>query len=178
VESDFSNSTAYESVIEMNMHTGTHLDRSQHMIPGGTRVESLDLEKVITKCKVLDLSSAKDHITQEDLMTKNIEEGDFILLKTKNSFLNILEGDFIFLEKSGAEYLKNKKIKGVGTDGLGIERSQPKHETHKTLLMSDIVIIEGLRLKDIEEGNYFLMAAPINIVGAEAAPLRAVLLQD
>lgn len=178
VQSDFTTGSAFESRIDMNMHTGTHLDRSLHMIPDGTRIESLDLEKVITKCKVLDLTNVKEKITAEDLKEKDIKEGDFVLFKTRNSFENILEGDFVFLEKSGAEYLRDKKIKGAGTDGLGIERSQPNHETHKTLMEIDGVIIEGLRLKEVEEGEYFLFAAPIYIVGAEAAPLRAVLIQD
>lgn len=178
VQSDFTTGSAYESRIDMNMHTGTHLDRSQHMIPNGTLIESLDLSKVVTKCKVLDLTNIEDKITAADLKTKNIEEGDFVLFKTKNSYQDILEDDFIFLDKSGAQYLKEKNVKGAGTDGLGIERSQPDHETHKTLLEIDSVIIEGLRLKDIDEGEYFLFAAPIYIVGAEAAPLRAILLQD
>ncbi|MBE5966039.1 MAG: cyclase family protein [Lachnospiraceae bacterium] len=177
VERDFSSGSAYESRVEMNMHTGTHLDRSLHMIPGGTKVESLRLEQVITKCRVLDLSSCVDKITAEDLNDKNITEGDFILLKTRNSFEDILEGKFIYVDASGAEYLMEKKIEGVGIDSLGIERNQPEHPTHIRLLEADIVILEGLRLKEIEEGEYFLFAAPINIAEAEAAPVRAVLLR-
>jgi arylformamidase len=178
VQSDFTTGSAYETVLEMNMHTGTHLDRSLHMIPDGTRVESLDLEKVVTKCRVVDLTSVTEKITAEDLKQKEIKEGDFILLKTRNSFEDLLEGNFVFLEKTGAAYLRDKKVKGVGTDALGIERAQPDHETHITLLEVDSVIIEGLRLKDVEEGEYFLFAAPIYVVGAEAAPLRAILIQD
>ncbi|MGH4036779.1 MAG: hypothetical protein ACRQFF_02900 [Sphaerochaeta sp.] len=37
-------------------------------------------------------------------------------------------------------------------------------------------IIEGLRLADVPEGNYFLSALPIYIPGAEASPVRAVLM--
>ena len=175
--SDFNTGSAYESVLEMNMHTGTHLDRSLHMIPGGTRVDSLPLEQVITKCKVLDLSSCVDKITASDLKDKDINEDDFILLKTRNSFEDILEGDFIYVDDSGAEYLRDKKIKGVGIDSLGIERSQPEHPTHVKLLEADIVILEGLCLEEIEEGEYFLFAAPIYVPDAEAAPVRAVLLR-
>ncbi len=47
------------------------------------------------------------------------------MMKKKNSFEDILEKDFVYLETSGAKYLKEKKVAGVGTDGLGIERSQP-----------------------------------------------------
>jgi kynurenine formamidase len=44
-------------------------------------------------------------------------------------------------------------------------------------MSAGIQIIEGLRLKDVQEGEYFMFAAPINIIGAEAAPVRAVLLE-
>ena len=38
--------------------------------------------------------------------------------------------------------------------------------------------MEGLRLKDIEEREYLLVAAPIKVIGAEAAPVRAVLIDN
>lgn len=176
VDSDFNSGSVYESRIEMNLHTGTHLDRTLHMIPGGNSIETLDLTRVITDCRVLDLTGVKDHITANDLKRTKILEGDFLLLKTKNSFEDILETNFIYLDKSGAQYLAEMKIIGVGIDSLGIERAQPDHETHLTLMQAGIHILEGLRLKDIEEGEYFLFAAPINISGAEAAPVRAILM--
>jgi arylformamidase len=111
------------------------------------------------------------------LISKDIVAGDFLLLKTRNSFEEILETDFIYLDKSGAEYLASLRISGVGTDALGIERSQPEHETHLQLMSIGVHILEGLRLKDIEEGKYFIVAAPINIVGGEAAPVRAILMK-
>ena len=177
VESDFTTGTAYESKLTMNLHTGTHLDRTLHMVPGGNTIETLKLEEVITDCKVLDLTTAIDKITADDLKAKDIVAGDFLLLKTKSSYEDILETDFIYLDRTGAEYLASLKIKGVGIDSLGIERGQPGHETHLQLMQLGVHILEGLRLKDIPEGEYFLFAAPINIVGAEAAPVRAILLK-
>lgn len=175
IDSDFSTGTAYETRLDLNLHTGTHLDRPLHMISGGEVLDTLKLEQVITRCKVYDFTDVDHKIRAHDLSKKDITEGDFILLKTKNSILDILEKEFIYLDKTGAEYLKDKKIKGVGIDALGIEHSQPDHESHILLLSNDIVILEGLRLKDIEEGDYFLFAAPIKIKGVEAAPVRAVL---
>jgi len=177
VDRDFQTGSAFESRLEMNMHTGTHVDMPLHMLPGGGTVEGLDLTRVVTPCRVLDLRNAEGKITAEDLKHKEICPGDFILLKTKNSFLDILEGDFVYLDAGGARYLRDKQIKGVGTDGLGIERAQPEHETHTLLLENGIVIMEGLRLADIEEGEYFLFAAPILAPGAEASPARAVLVK-
>jgi len=170
--------TSYETRLDISLHTGTHMDSPLHMIEGGENIESISLEQVITRCRVIDLTDVEEKITKIDLETKEICENDFILLKTKNSTENILEGNFIYLDKTGAEYLRDKKIKGVGIDSLGIERDQPAHETHLTLFEAGIVILEGLKLDQVDEGEYFLFAAPLKIKGVEAAPVRAVLISD
>lgn len=175
---DFKTGSVYESKMDINLHTGTHIDAPLHMIENGKSIDELDLTKLITQCKVLDFSDIEDCITKKDLESKSIEQGDFVLLKTKNSLQDKMSSDFVFLEKSGAEYLSEKNIMGVGIDSLGIERSQPGHETHLALLSRQIVIIEGLRLGDIDEGKYYLIAMPVSIIGAEAAPARVILIDE
>ncbi|MGI6124070.1 MAG: cyclase family protein [Acetivibrionales bacterium] len=176
IDNDFNKGSAYETRLEMNLHTGTHLDAPLHMIEDGKNLDGFDLDKVITKCKVIDLTHVAEKVSKTDLEAKEIQMGDFILLKTRNSIENILEKDFIYLDKSGAEYLSGKKVKGVGIDALGIERAQPGHETHKILFSARIVILEGLKLDEVNEGEYFLFAAPVKIKGVEASPVRAVLI--
>ncbi len=178
IDSDHNTGTTYESCIKMNLHTGTHLDRSLHMIPNGTTMDSLKLEELITECKVLNLTEVKKYITAEDLKGKDIQPGDFILLKTRNSFEPILEEEFIYLEQSGAKYLADLKVRGVGIDALGIERNQPGHETHLALMEIGAHILEGLRLAEIKEDRYELIALPLYIVGAEAAPVKAILIKN
>ncbi len=177
IDGDFHTGSSYESKLHMNLHSGTHIDRPLHMIPGGATVESLDLSQVVTPCLLLDLTKVKETITKEDLMQKEIPVGSFLLLKTRNSLEDILEKDFIYVDRSGAEYLTERRVIGVGIDSLGIERNQPDHETHILLLGSGAVILEGLRLKNIEEGEYLLSAAPLLIDRAEAAPVRAYLIK-
>ncbi|WP_315116234.1 cyclase family protein [uncultured Clostridium sp.] len=175
---DFSKGSSYESRISMDMHTGTHIDAPLHMIEKGSTMDEFNIENVVTECKVVDLTSIKDRITEEDFENKGINEGDFILLKTRNSFEEGFDFNFVFLHESGAKYLKERGIKGVGIDSLGIERSQEGHETHKILLGNGITIIEGLRLKEINEGKYLLCALPLKIKGVEAAPARAILIEQ
>jgi arylformamidase len=178
VVQDFSNSTHFESRIDMNMHNGTHIDAPLHMIPGGENMDSMDLTKLITKCKVIDLTEVDNKISRSDLIGKDIKKGDFILFKTKNSNHEEFDKHFVYLDKTGAEYLSELGIAGVATDALGIERAQPGHETHKTLFSSGIIIIEGLRLKEIEEGEYRMFALPLKIIGVEAAPARVILIKE
>jgi arylformamidase len=161
----------------MNLHTGTHIDAPYHVDDTGATIDSVDLNKLIIKCRVIDLTNIIDRITKEDLIDKNIKTGEFLLLKTKNSEVEEFQADFVFLEKSGAEYLAESGIIGVAIDSLGIERAQPEHETHKILFRSGITIIEGVRLKEIKEDEYFMCALPLKIKGVDGAPARVVLIK-
>jgi arylformamidase len=166
-----------ESVITMNVHTGTHIDAPGHVLEDGADVESIDPERLMGPCRVCDLTPVENGIGTRELEDLGIKEGDFVLLKTKNSFTEAFLGDFAFLDKSGAQYLADRNIRGVGIDSLGIERGQPGHETHKILMSRGIIIIEGLRLKDVDPGEYLMCALHIKIRGADGAPARVVLMK-
>ena len=105
-----------------------------------------------------------------------MQPGEWVLLKTRNSLSEEFLPDFVYLNEDGARYVKELGLRGVGTDGLGIERAQPDYATHKTLFESHILIVEGLRLKDVPAGTYFMVIAPLKLTGIEAAPARAFLL--
>lgn len=167
-----------ETQLEMNVHTGTHIDAPRHMMMDGETFESISLDKLVGPCKVLDLTAAENGISKADLKRFDIQQDDFILLKTKNSFEENFNFDFVYLAEDGAAYLSELGIRGVGTDALGIERSQEGHPTHKTLFAGGIIIIEGLRLKEVEQGDYFMVAAPLKLTGTDASPARVLLFDE
>ena len=170
----------YESTLAMSAHSGTHIDAPLHFQKEGATIDQLDLSQVIGKCKVFDMSGVTDGITQDHLENLDIQAHDIILFKTSNSANQATDKftpNFIFLETSGAQYLVQRNIKAVGIDYLGIERGQAGHLTHNLLFKHNIVIIEGLRLQSIKQGSYFLCCLPLAIVGLEAAPARAVLIE-
>ena len=175
---DFSVQGVYETDLTLNLHTGTHIDFPLHTLPGGKTSDSERLEDYLGKAKVLDLSHVDFAIEKSDLVHFNIEKGDFILLKTRNSLQDSFDVEFVYLAHSAALYLAESGIRGVGIDTLGIERNQPNHPTHDTLLSHDIIILEGLRLKEIEPKTYQLLALPLKIRGVEASLCRAVLLEN
>ena len=124
-----------------------------------------------------DTTGVSEKITPGDLEGKDLKVGEFILLKTRNSFNDRFDPDYVFLDTAGAEYLVKQGVRGVGIDALSIERGQPGHPTHRVILREGIVIIEGLRLAEVSEGDYLLIAAPLKIVGAEASPARVILVK-
>lgn len=179
VTSSIKKSTANESRWNLDSHTGTHVDSFKHFLDKGKTIEKLDLDYFYGKCKVFDLKKIKEKITRKDLEKLSIKKNMIVLLKTKNSFKNKTRFDFnfVYLEKSGAEFLAQKKIKTLGIDSLGIERNQPKHETHKILFRNKIVVVEGLRLKNVNSGEYIFACFPLKLKGSEASPVRAVLIK-
>ena len=178
VASDFESGSSHETKVELNLHTGTHMDFPLHMLVDGKTSDALDLDRLIRKVKVLDVTHIEDGITDQDLKAYEINEHDFILFKTKNSYEDDFNFKFIYIKESAAIYLADKKISGVGIDALGVERDQVGHPTHKILFQSDIYIIEGLRLKEVEENTYFMYALPIKMPKSDALLLSVILVDQ
>lgn len=172
------NAHVTESRLELDAHSGTHIDAPLHMVNDGQTFETIPLEDLVGLVKVLDFMHIEDGITREDLEKFNLKENDFVLFKTRNSLDEDFNPEFIYLKESGANYLAELKIRGVGIDALGVERSQPNHPTHKALFGANIIVIEGLRLSEVVAGSYFMVAAPLKLIGTDAAPARVILLDE
>lgn len=168
-----------ESRLEIESHTGSHVDAPYHILDNGKTIEKIPLDKFMGKAVVLDLTKVNDCITRNHLQNSKlkIQKNDIVLLKTKNKQDRAFDFNFTYLEKSGAEYLASKKIKAVGIDNLGIERCQPNHETHKILLSKNILIFEGLDLSKVKQGRYYFHGYPLKIKKGDAGPVRAVLVK-
>ncbi len=178
ITADHSTHDLRETRISLDLHTGTHIDAPLHMVNGGPTVDAYQVEQFIGRCQVLDLTDVSGAISETNLAQQQIKPGLFVLLKTVNSFSDQWQADFTYLSKEAAGYLAELGVPGVGTDGLGIERGQPNHETHKILFAHQIMVIEGLRLREVPAGEYLMVALPLRISGVEAAPARIVLLDD
>jgi len=168
------------SAISMNTHSGTHIDAPSHTIEGAKTIDEIPLETFVGDCRVLDLSSSKESIKKEEILEKNIKEGERILLKTKNSErgFNKFYDDYIFLSSEASEYLAELPIKIVGIDSLSIKQRGSKDTTpHDAFLSKDIPIIEGLNLKEISEGEYKLIVLPLALTGTDGSPARAILIE-
>lgn len=168
----------HESKLSLNVHTGTHVDAPLHMIAGGDTIETISLERLVGPCRVLDLTHVEDCITKEDLEPFAIRQGERLLFKTKSSYAERFLDDFVYLREDGARYLADIGIRVAGTDALGIERAQTEYPTHRTLMRGGVIIVEGLRLKDVPPGSYWLVVAPLKLTSIDAAPARAFLIGD
>jgi arylformamidase len=175
----FEQSGVRESSIQINSHTGTHIDAPAHFLPAGAFINELPLESFIGPCSILDLTHKKSVITASDLKLHTIPENYAVLFKTTNSNLPSTAPflpSFVYLDPSGANYLLEHSVKLVGIDYLSIERDNPAHTTHKLLLSRNIPILEGLRLSGVNPGVYTLICLPLAFIHLDAAPARAFLI--
>ncbi len=177
----FEKNKVRQTLLTFSTHVGTHIDSPSHFIENGASIEKIGLDRLVGDCRVLDFGGVEGEIGINDLKKYEINQGDIVLLKTKNSSLKeegAFEHNFVYLGFEAADFLVSKKIKSVGIDYLGIERGQPEHNTHVKLLKNDILIIEGLRLVNVLEGKYFFCCLPLALQGSEAAPARAILIDQ
>ena len=172
-------SSANVGAIYMGLHSGTHIDAPYHFINSGERLEDVELDRFFGIAKVFEITD-KISIREEHLVSLDIKEGDRVLFRTSNSEKEeheFIEG-YIYLDESAAKYLAKKMVASVGIDFLTIDgKGVLNHPAHSILLSSGIPIIEGIRLSGVAEGEYLLSALPLNIIGVEASPVRAVLFE-
>ncbi len=162
-------------------HTATHVDAPNHFIEGTRKVDELDLYKLIGKCRVVEID--KSVLAIEPKHIENLENAERVLFKTRNSdFCNDSEGgfrkDFTYIEPEAAQVLVEKGVQLVGIDYLSVEKfGSTDFRTHTTLLEKEVVIIEGLDLREVSAGDYELICLPLKVISetGDGAPARTVL---
>jgi arylformamidase len=172
-----------ESHISLNSHTGTHIDMPYHFMESGKRVGDILLNRLMGKAAVVEHFGA-EAIGIDFLSTVTLPAGcTKLLFKTRNSSCyssgqDKFREDYIALSPAGAEWFVRNGIDLVGIDSLSIQSFTDKENlVHKMLLGNNIIILEGLCLRDVSRGVYELIVLPLNIPEAEAAPARAILLK-
>jgi arylformamidase len=170
------------SRLDLNLHTGTHVDAPRHFVQNGSTVEHLSLDVLIGPSYVAYLPDAAD-VTPNNLTDLNLPPGiERLLLRTRNSELWAaktieFKEDFVALTHEAAQWIVDKKIRLIGVDYLSVQRFADDSRTHQILLGADTVVLEGLNLSNVKTGFYELICLPLRLVGTEAAPARAILRQ-
>lgn len=163
------------TVIQWNLHTGTHVDAPSHMLEKGQTLERLPLGPYVGLAQVVDLTSVETVIELQDLQSIQVE-APRLLIKTRNSFVSTYDPHFVYLSAEAAAWLIDQGLKLVGIDAMSVERDQPDHPAHEVLLGQGCAILEDIRLAEVPEGLYTLLALPLNLQKTEASPVRAMLL--
>ena len=156
------------SAFSMCAHNGTHVDAPLHFFSGGKSIDQVDPDRFIGYVYVAEHEGpilAAD--AQRILKTAgecDIRAAERILVK----------GNAVVTAEA-AKVFASEGIKLFGNESQTVGPEDAPMEVHLIMLGAEIVLLEGIRLAEAEEGVYFLHAAPLNLGGAEGSPCRATL---
>ncbi|HCL01085.1 MAG TPA: cyclase [Lachnoclostridium phytofermentans] len=152
------------TVLHMCAHNGTHIDAPYHFIDGGKTVDQIDLTRVIGECTVVEHDGV---LTCEDVQRIMLKGKERILLKGKT-----------VVSFEAAQEFNHFGVLLVGNESQTIGPEDSPMQVHLELFSNEVVLLEGMNLSSVPEGDYFLFAAPLNLAGADGAPCRAVLIRS
>ena len=160
-DGDLYNLTAFA----MCAHNGTHIDAPFHFLSNGKTVEKMDLTHFVGDCFVA------RH--QGDVTAHDAE----MILSRACGVQRILIAGKVTVTAEAAEIFAKSSIKLLGNEGQTVGPEDAPMQVHLILLKQEIALLEGIVLRDVPEGHYFLSAAPLNLGGADGAPCRAYLIE-
>lgn len=167
------------SSIETSVHLGAHTDGPNHYINGGQDISQRSLSYYFGPAQVITCSTKRsERIHWQDLATHKIE-APRVLLKT-NSFPNPnhFNEDFCSLSEELVDKLAERHAVLVGIDTPSVDPFNSKQlEAHHRIAKHNMAVLEGIILSHVQDGNYQLVALPLKIAGADASPVRAVLVK-
>lgn len=169
------------SQICLGVHTGTHVDAPNHFIEGTKRVAELDLSVLIGPCTVAEIE--EEVMSVSAAIAEKLPDAERLLIKTRNSgFWNDtsqgFRKDFTYIEPDAARILVDRGLRLVGFDYLSVEAFDAETpDTHIAFLEKEVIILEGLDLREVPPGEYELICLPMKFAdgAGDGAPARTVL---
>ena len=158
------------SAFEMCAHNGTHVDAPFHFIPEGKTVDQMPLCKTVGWCY---MAVFEGKITPKD--------AEAILAKAKaaheEACLRILLKGNATVTSESAKVFAKSGVELIGVESQTVGPENAPMEVHQILLSAEVCLLEGIRLGEVNEGVYFLHAAPLCLEGFDGAPCRATLIR-
>jgi len=165
------------SSIETTVHLGAHTDAPNHYTKGHIGIAARDLNYYYGSCQVVEVDLSRGERILPSHMQDSIV-APRVLFKTKSyPDPNNFNEDFNALSAELVEFLHAGGVRLVGIDTPSIDLCADKVlESHQAVASHDMAILEGIVLDAVKPGRYTLIALPLKLAGADASPVRAVLI--
>jgi len=166
------------AALSCGVHTGTHADGPYHVLADGARIGDVPLGAYLGQARVVDVNGARvlDAEWVEAHLAARCER---LLVRTRAwTRPDLLPAAWPAFDEAAARLLVARGVRLVGTDAPSPDPAEA-HDlpVHRVLLGAGIAILENLMLDDVEMGAYELVALPLRLAEADAAPVRAVLVE-
>lgn len=168
------------SSISTSLHFGTHVDAPYHFRNDGKKVDELDLNLLIGPCRVVEIEREEGSISVKDLKGK-VPPGTLrLLVKSSNSRRihdRCFHFDYIAFSPESISWLLEQGVRLLGLDYFSIGPFNSEGGVVHRLFFqrNDSVAVEGVDLRGVEQGEYYLICLPMKVHGADGAPARVLL---
>ncbi len=167
------------STLRATVHLGAHVDGPNHYGSGAPSIDARSLDFYLGPCQVMRANVARGaRVRGSDLVlgVDAVTERRILIATRTYPDASRWNEDFAALDPALIDALHARGVMTIGIDTPSVDLFSSKDlPAHRRFLAHDMAIIEGLRLADVPEGRYELIALPLPLVGFDASPVRAVL---
>lgn len=168
--------------VTMSLHTGAHTDAPYHFDDAGASIADVDLGKYVGPCVVVDARPGAKGLVPGDLpagVEAALASAPRLLVRLYRERPRGFDEHLPHLTPALADWLAARGVVLVGVDSDSMDAFDSKElPTHHRLLSHGIAILEGIDLSEVAPGAYQLVALPLRLVGADASPVRAILISE
>lgn len=156
-------------------HLGTHVDAPWHYDDEGERLDAVPLEVLMGPAVLIDVSASGGPIDAAELPGGPLPPRVLVRTGEPDAWTAFPE-DFRPFSPGAIQRLSEAGVRLLGTDAPSVDALTSKDlAAHHACGRSGVTIVEGLALSRAPVGPCELICLPLSLVGADAAPARAVL---
>jgi arylformamidase len=165
------------SSVEGTLHLGAHADAPSHYSTGGASIERRDVRRYLGRCQLVTGEVDADGLVRR--LSAPVTAPRVLVRTGTFPDPNAWRDDFAAFAPELLEALANLGVFLIGIDTPSVDPAPSKTlDAHAVLARRDLAVLEGLTFEGVPDGLYTLLAAPLRLAGADAAPVRALLLTD
>ena len=169
-------STVNVGQFRLSVHTGSHADASFHYDDAGATIDAVGLEPFTGRARVISVTGCT-RIRREDVERFDLSGTPRVLFRTGSwTDHTCFPASIPVMDEDLPRWLNRQGVVLVGLDVPSVDQLDSKTlPVHHALGAHGITILESLELSGVPDGVYELIALPMKLVGADGAPVRAIL---
>ncbi len=165
------------STVVSTVHIGAHADAPGHFGAGRAGIDEVDPNRYLGPCRVVHADVGRHGLIRSDDLPASIDAPRILFRTDTFPDPDRFTDDFASFAPDLVDAAADAGVVLMGIDTPSIDPFESTEvPSHHRMLERDVVGLEGLDLIAVPEGRYTLVALPLRLVGFDASPVRAVLL--
>lgn len=179
------------STLRATVHLGAHADAPSHYDAAGATIDEVSLDAYLGPCRVVRVGVPRATRVTPQAFDAALSGGGGgrraasadlpprVLVATETfPDPNHWNNDFAALAPELVDRLSERGVRLVGIDTPSVDlMDDAALAAHRRFRAHEMAILEGLKLGGVPAGDYELIALPLPLVGFDASPVRAVLIE-